>query len=110
VVLAQRAKSHPKIEDHALKKGQSAHVFKSTTKQLTLALNVKKVWSRAQMVSHVSSHLARVTLSSETKSFFQEISAMDVVIANSALLHVKNKADAVNNIVTLTRLLKDFVP
>lgn len=55
-------------------------------------------------------HLARKTLSSETKSDFQEINATDVEIANLDQLLVKNKADAANNIATKTRLLKAFVP
>lgn len=55
-------------------------------------------------------HLARKTLSSETRSDFQEINATDVEIANLDQLLVKNKADAANNIATKTRLLKAFVP
>jgi hypothetical protein len=35
---------------------------------------------------------------------------MDVEIANSDQLLANNKADAANNIVTQTRLLKAFVP
>lgn len=63
-----------------------------------------------KMKQYVLTHLARKTLSSETKSDFQEINAMDVEIANLDQLLANNKADAANNIVTQTRLLKAFVP
>lgn len=52
------------------------------------------------MKQYVLPHLARKTLSSETKSDFQEINAMDVEIANLDQLLANNKADAANNIVT----------
>jgi hypothetical protein len=61
------------------------------------------------MDSHVSPHLVRAVLNSRAKLFFQEINAMDVVIANLDQPHARNKADAANNIVIQTRLLKDFV-
>jgi hypothetical protein len=51
-----------------------------------------------------------VALSSRTKSFFQEINAMDVEIANLDQLLANNKADAANNIAIQTRLHKAFVP
>ena len=74
-------------------------------------MSAQKDRSEALLMKHnVLTHLARETLSSETKSDFQEINAMDVEIANLDQLLVKNKADAANNIVTQTRLLKAFVP
>jgi hypothetical protein len=77
----------------------------------TLARSAQKDRSEALLMKqYVLPHHARKTLSSETKSDFQEINAMDVEIANLDQLLVNNKADAANNIVTQTRLLKAFVP